>query len=180
MFHSYKIKGIVIKRINFGEADKILTIFTKKRGKIVVLAKGIRKIKSRKAPHLEVFNNVSSYIACGKTFDIVTEASTIDAFPFLRFKLNLLAFAYRIVEEIDRLCPERQEYRNIYKLLISTLKQLNTHCHPDQLVEEFTLNLLYELGYLPRGKIVTGETLDRFVENVMERRLKSNSLLRKV
>ena len=46
-----KLQGFVLKRTNYGEADKILTVFTKERGKIKVLAKGVRKIKSRRAPH---------------------------------------------------------------------------------------------------------------------------------
>jgi len=51
---SYKTEGIIIKRKNFGEADRILTIFTKNKGKISIVAKGVRKINSRRAPHIEL------------------------------------------------------------------------------------------------------------------------------
>ncbi|PIZ97846.1 MAG: DNA repair protein RecO, partial [Candidatus Levybacteria bacterium CG_4_10_14_0_2_um_filter_35_8] len=54
--NSYKTEGIVIKRRNLGEADKILTIFTKRYGKIQVKAPGIRKINSRRSPHVELLN----------------------------------------------------------------------------------------------------------------------------
>ena len=53
---SFKAEGIVIKRSNYSEADRIVTIFTKKNGKIKVKANGVRKIASRRSPHIELFN----------------------------------------------------------------------------------------------------------------------------
>jgi len=63
---SYKAEGIVIKRKNFGEADRILTVFTKKYGKIKVLAKGVRRITSRRGPNVELFNQVELVLHQGR------------------------------------------------------------------------------------------------------------------
>jgi DNA repair protein RecO (recombination protein O) len=182
MYRSYKIEGIVIKRVNFAEADKVLTIFTKKQGKLVVLAKGIRKIKSRRAPHLELFHHIIAYIAIGRNFDIVTEVQTIDSFSHLRADLNLLAHTFQVIEEIDRLCPEKEEHGNVFTLLLSTLKQLDGKetINSQKIVDNFTLQLLWESGYLPRDKVLSGENLNQFLKTVMERDLKSNSLLLKI
>ena len=56
MRRTYKTEGIILKRINFGEADRILTSYTKHFGKISLLAKGVRKITSRKGGNIELFN----------------------------------------------------------------------------------------------------------------------------
>jgi len=77
---SYKTEGIVLKRINYGEADRILTIYTKRHGKIRAIAKGVRKLTSRKAGSLELFNNVVLFLVKGKNLDIITEAQTVDLF----------------------------------------------------------------------------------------------------
>ena len=76
MTKSYKADGIIVARKNFGETDKLVTIFTKQYGKKVVLAKGIRRITSRRAPHLELFSAVSLVLRSGKSFDYITLVST--------------------------------------------------------------------------------------------------------
>ncbi|KKR32290.1 MAG: repair protein RecO protein, partial [Candidatus Gottesmanbacteria bacterium GW2011_GWC2_39_8] len=81
---TYKTEGIILRRINFGEADRLITIFSKHYGKQKVLGKGVRKIKSRRAPHLELFNRSVIFLHRGKNFDIITEAQTINSFSDLR------------------------------------------------------------------------------------------------
>ncbi|EKD66911.1 MAG: DNA repair protein RecO, partial [uncultured bacterium] len=73
----YRVSAFILRRSNVGEADKILTIFSKKIGKLRVIAKGIRKISSRRGPHVDLFNEVSMMLHHGKTMDIVTEVTTI-------------------------------------------------------------------------------------------------------
>lgn len=178
----YKTEGIVIKRVNFGEKDRLLTIFTYNFGKLVVIAKGIRAITSKKAPHLEIFTRVSFFAAIGRNIDIVTEAYTLEAFSNLRKNLEKVAFTYGVVEVIDRLCAERQEHVMIYDLLVSTLKKINA-CNNDSLKsinDEYILKALWDLGYLVHGKQLAGIQLQNFLEEVMEKSLKSNSLMAKI
>lgn len=182
MGRSFKTEGIVVKRTNFGEADKILTIFTKKHGKIVVLAKGIRRIHSRKAPHLELFSYVDVCVTSGRTFDYIVEAQTIESFIFLRSQVERVAQAFRIVEIVDRLCAEQQVHKNIFDLLVGVLRRLNDKNLVDipVVVDEFAVELLWELGYLPKGRSLSSASLDRFLEQVMEKSLKSKCLLTKL
>ncbi len=182
MYRTYKAEGVVLKRLNFGEKDKLVTVFTKNLGKLVLLAKGIRAINSKKAPHLEVFTHVSFYAAIGRNLDIMTEAYTVQTFPTLRKNLEKVAYAYNIVEIIDRLCAERQEHRNIFDLLISTLRKIDTNSDNNikSITDDFIREILWDLGYLVKGKIIEGTQLHRFLEEVMEKSLKSNSLLNKV
>lgn len=179
---NYKAEGVVLKRVNFGEKDRILTVFTKNLGKITLVAKGIRNIHSKKAPHLELFTHVSFFAAKGKNIDIVTEAYTIETFPYLRKNLEKVAYTYSIIEVLDRLCAERQEHKNIFELLLITLRKINEDRATDvkKIVDEFILSTLWNLGFLIRGKVLIGVDLQRFLEEVMEKSLKSEVLLTKV
>ena len=181
MYKSFRIEGIVIKRKNFGEADKLLTIFTKDQGKIKIIAKGIRRIQSRKAPHLELFNLIKAFVYKGKTFNIITEVETQQSFPDFKKDLSGLAYAYRIIEEIDCLCPEQEVYQNVFQLLKQTLIDLNYgQIQPSKLTETFTRLLLTTLGFLQRGNLMSGEELDKYLESIIEKNLKSNGLLTKL
>lgn len=182
MLKSYKIEGFVIKRKNISETDKIITFFSKSQGKIIAIAKGIRRIQSRKAPHLELFNKVSAYLYTGRNFDIITEAQIIDTYTILISDIHRIACAYRIIEIINRLCPEREEHYVVYSLLSEALSVLNRREYQDyqDRINDFILKILRELGYLPKDKILTGIKLENFLENVMEQNLKSSLLLTKL
>jgi len=60
---SYKTEAIVLKRVSFGEADRLVTVFSRNRGKLTLLAKGIRRLTSRKKGHLELFCQVDKLTA---------------------------------------------------------------------------------------------------------------------
>lgn len=179
---TYKTEGIILKRSNFGEADRILTIFTKHYGKIKARAPGIRRTTSRKSAHLELFNLASLFLAQGKTMDIVTEAQTISNFPSLRKDLEKVGVAYYLCELVDSLCPEKQENSEVFNLLVETFKRLELVQSNEiyLLSRGFSNQLLHFLGFLPRDKKLQGAELEQFLENIMEKKLKSPKLLRKM
>ena len=144
---SYKTEAIVLKRTNFGEADRLVTVFSKHRGKLTLLAKGIRRLTSRKKGHLELFNRVKLQIANGKNLDIITEAETINSFPQLRVNLNRVRIAYLLLELVDKLTAENQEHPDVYQLLLDNLSRLDSQQAPPDLIETFETNLLSVLGF---------------------------------
>lgn len=79
-----KVEAVVIAHRELGEADRVVRVFSRENGKLVTLAKGVRKIQSRKAAHLEPFTQSALVLARGKTFWIITQAETINAFPQIR------------------------------------------------------------------------------------------------
>lgn len=170
---SYRDEGIVVKRKNFGEADRILTIFTKKYGKIKILAKGVRRITSRRGPNIELFNQVELSIHQGKTFDILTEAQVSNTFPQIRKNLDMVGLAFHICEIVDSLCPEHQAHPRVYEMMLDVFNQLD-----HGLVHSFEQNLLQELGYLPKGNREVDTTL--FIEKILERRLKARRIISKL
>lgn len=167
---SYKAEGIVIKRRSFGEADRILTVFTKKHGKIKVLAKGVRRITSRRSSNIELFNQVELMIHQGKSFDILTEAQVLNTFQSIRKNLDLVGLAFHVCEVVDGLCPEDQAHPKVYDLMLGIFNELD-----HGLIQKFEHNLLLELGYLSSEHKNINTTL--FIENILERKLKTRKIV---
>lgn len=174
---NYKIEGIIIKRRNFNEADRIVTVFTKQQGKIQVKALGVRKISSRRAGHIELLNHSLLSLYRGRNLPILTEAQTIENFSTVKKSLAKVGFAYHICELIDGLCPENQENRSAFFLLENTLRRLSKDDSIGNLIAEFEAALLAHLGFYPRLRLGAALNTQSIIENILERKLKTKQLL---
>ena len=144
--HGIKIEGIILKRRNLGEADRILTVFTLQKGKISVLAKGVRRIISRRSGNVELLNRVSMYLHQAKTFLILTEASALATYQKIKGDLTLSTYSYHIIELVDKLTAENQENRILYEHLVEVLRRLERK--PRQiLIRAFEVKILSNLGF---------------------------------
>lgn len=121
-----KTEAIIIKRRNYRDADRILTLFTKDYGKLHVRAAGVRKITSRRSAHIELLNHSILSLYKAHAFPVLTEAQTIDNYSEMKKDLHKVGHAYYICELIDGLCPENQELRQVFGLLQETLNKLNS------------------------------------------------------
>ena len=117
-------EGIIVKRSNFGEADRLLTIITPYKGKIKVVAKGVRRITSRRGGNVELLNKVKLQIFQGKGLAILTEAQSLETFLKIKSDLMLLSYASHVVEVAERLLPEDQPNPAAYNLLATALHLL--------------------------------------------------------
>ena len=175
----YKAEGVILSRRNIGEADRVLTVFTKEYGKLRLIAKGIRKVNSKRSPHLEIFMHCALVIHRGTTLDSVTEVTPIHIFERIRNDLDRVSVAYLYCELVSVLLAEHQEHGDIYTLLAGALTNLDAEGLIDRLESrEFTLDLLWSLGFLPRSKRLSGAKLQSFVESISERRLRTPKLVR--
>lgn len=145
--HGFKTEGIILRRRNFGEADRILTVFTLQKGKISVLAKGVRRITSRRAGNVELLNRVMMYMYQARGMPILTEAESLDTFSRIKGDLTLSTYAYHIIELVDKLTAENQENRTLYEHLVNVLKRLERS--PRQiLIRAFEAKTLSYLGFV--------------------------------
>lgn len=178
----YKAEGIILKRKNVGEADRILTIFTKEYGKVRAIAKGIRKTTSRRAPHLEIFMRVTVMLHAGKTLESISEVTPVEIYEDIRSDLNRVSMAYYLCELIDSLMPERQEHRDVFTLLTNALEDIRVLPVNGiyKVSKTCTLEVLWALGYLPHHKMLTGVELQSFIETITERRMKSTHFARQL
>lgn len=165
---TYNTEGIIIKRKDWKEADKILTVFTREYGKISVVAKGIKKISSRRGPSLELFTHTELMLHRASFLDIVTETSVFNSFEMIKKDLVRISRAYEACELVDYLTAEDQENEDIFFLLLSFLEQINTH-EPAS-TATFKRQLLSALGYLSEKDTIEQE-IDSFIESIAERRL---------
>ncbi len=146
----------MLRHSNWGEADRLLTLFTLEMGKVRALAKGARKPRSRKAGHLEPFTRASLQLARGREILLVTQADTLDSFRPLREDLMLTTYASYVIELLDRFTYEEGEHRALYQLLAATLARLSNSPSPDIVARYYEMRMLDLLGFRPQLFQCTG------------------------
>lgn len=177
---SIQTEGIVIKRKNIGEADKILTVFTPDQGKLQVKAKGVRRITSRRSPHIELLNHASLSLYRGESLPILTEAEVIHDFAGLKKNLTRVWAAYHICELIDGLCPENEKHPDIFHLLKDTLYRISYEKQLKPVIQEFEIELLKILGFWNEERAERSGSTQDYIEELLERRLKSKYIFSKL
>lgn len=145
----YRTDAIVLARQDYGEADRIFILYTPGRGKLSAIAKGVRRPKSRMGPHLDYFTEASLELAKGRDLDVVTHASTVNAHSALRSDMDAYGNAAHFAEMVRHLTQDRQENRQVYDLLSSSLALLNDGIAPWPVARHFELMLLGLLGFRP-------------------------------
>jgi DNA repair protein RecO (recombination protein O) len=150
-FRSVRVHAIVLRHRDWGEADRLVTLFTREQGKMRAVAKGARKVTSRKAGHLEPFTHVKLQLARGRNMFIVTQADTIDAYIPLRETLEMTGTASYVVELLDRFVYEDEGANpTLFRLLVDTLKRLATGEDTWLAVRYYEMRLLDFLGFRPQ------------------------------
>ena len=177
---SVKTEGIVIKRKNVGEADKILTVFTSDQGKLQIKAKGVRKITSRRSPHVELLNHAALNLYKGERLPILTEAEVLHDFAGLKKNLTRVWAAYHVCELVDGLCPENEKHLDIFHLLKDTLYRISYEKQLKPVVQEFEISLLKILGYWNDESAKKVRSTHEYIEELLERRLKSKYIFSKL
>jgi DNA repair protein RecO (recombination protein O) len=147
---TYRTQSVVLRRIDFGEADRILTLFTQTEGKVKAIAKGVRRIASRSSGHLELFAHSDVLFAQGRDLDVVTQAETIRSFRALREDLLGTAHAYYLAELVDALTEERQPNPRLFTTLVQALAALDDGFDPRLVVSHFILSALDATGFRPQ------------------------------
>jgi DNA repair protein RecO (recombination protein O) len=150
-FRSIRVHAIILRHANWGEADRLVTLYTREQGKMRAIAKGARKITSRKAGHLEPFTQVKLQLARGRDLFIVTQADTLDAYQPLRENLVLTGYASYLVELLDRFVYEEGSANpTLFRLLADSLKRLVDVEDTWLAVRYYEMRLLDFLGFRPQ------------------------------
>jgi DNA repair protein RecO (recombination protein O) len=153
----YRTPAVILKRMDLGEADRIVTLYSRDVGKIRAVAKGVRRTTSRSAGHLEPFTLSDVMFAVGRELDVISQADTLEAFRAIREDLVLTTYAYYLAEMVDLLTEDRMENRAVFDVLVEGLRDLEcaVTVHPLDNPEArlvlivFHLRLLEALGYRP-------------------------------
>lgn len=128
----YRDSAIVLRVTKLGEADRIVTLLSRRTGRIRAVAKGVRRTKSRFGGRLEPFSHVDVQLHAGRSLDIVTQAVTLDPFgPQIAADYARYTAATVIAEAADRLLTEdREPWLRLYLLVVSALRALAEPAEP--------------------------------------------------
>ena len=145
-----KVKGIVIKEVQYKENDKIITIMTDKLGKISCMAKGAKKNNNPLLSSSQFLVYSEFLLYKGTNFYHVNSAELIDSFYSLRVDYEKLDKAFEITKILNKIVYEEEENNYILSLYLNTLYMIDKKKKDFTLLKSiFTLKLICELGYLP-------------------------------
>ncbi|MBI9042987.1 MAG: DNA repair protein RecO [Anaerolineaceae bacterium] len=144
-----KTEVLVLRHFDFGEADRILVVYSRERGKIKMIAKGVRKIRSRKAGHIQPFSRAILMLAKGHDFWILTQADLQEAYQPIRESLEKTGLAAYVMELVDKFTTEEDEQPAVYRLLQATLKRISDEVDTFIAVRYFEIRFLDYMGYRP-------------------------------
>ena len=146
---TYKSNGIILKGIPLGEADRIVTIYTPELGKLRLVAKGVRRSRSRMSGYLEPLTYVLISVAEGRTIDTITEVEIIQSFREMREDLLLISKGLYFAELVDKFTVDSSPGTAEFKLLFNGLARLKASQTTDLALRYFEMQMLKITGFGP-------------------------------
>ena len=147
------VRGIVLRTFNLGEADKIVTLFSDKRGKISLVAKGVRRTRSRFGAVVDPFTDLRVTARTGKgALATITGVEVINAYLDMRVDLERLRYGYAMLEAIDKHAQDEHVEPRLYKLLgagLAAIGEASVEGDKDLAVLAFDVKLAAVSGFLP-------------------------------
>ncbi len=140
-------EAIVLAARDYGESDKIITLFTREHGKIGGMARNAKKSRKRFGGSLEIFARLSLQIVLKEGLSRLESADLITVFPHIREDLAKIGYGGYACELVDRMLPEAQPSARLYRLLVSYLEYLDANPAVADDRRFFEVNLLNILGY---------------------------------
>ena len=150
-FRSFRAAAVVLRHADWGEADRLLTLYTREQGMVRALAKGARKVTSRKAGHLQPFTQITVQLAKGRDLLIVTQVETVNAFLPLHDDLTKTSYAAYVVELLLRFSYEDEGANpSLYRLLVETLSRIEKEADAWLSVRYYEMRFLDAVGFRPQ------------------------------
>ncbi len=170
---SYADTGIVIRSVDSGEADKFISIITENHGLQDFVARGARRIASKKAPHLDLFNLVKFQNGRGDNPRYLDQVESIAYFPGIKKDFAKVGLCLTIIEILLNTLPIEVEDREIYlslKAFLEAIEKSDSVKENNRLGRKFGLFLLRHLGY-PLPKLPETAKLTTYFESIMSKKL---------
>jgi DNA repair protein RecO (recombination protein O) len=141
--------AVVLRKLDYGEADRIYTLLTADHGKVGAIAKGVRRSGSRLASALELFAEVDVLLARGRNLDVITQVVRLPG-PRMEATVDRTAHAALIAELADRVSEERHPLDGLFPLTAGALRELAVEADPRRASAWFMSAALDLLGYAPQ------------------------------
>lgn len=160
-----KTDAIVIRKTNYSDHHKIVTLYTREYGKVQTIARGVRKMKSKMAPHLEIGSSISCMLINGKGLKTLSSVKSKTYHKKLRSSLSRAAELYLMCEAMDKLTDEEHQDRELHDLFHNSvifLEDADDDAGAQLISTAFLLKLLKMSGYMPElyTCMVSGEEIE--------------------
>jgi DNA repair protein RecO (recombination protein O) len=140
----------VLRKLDYGEADRIFTFLTRDHGKVGAIAKGVRRPESKLGPSLELYGHVDLLLAKGRgELDVVAQVARVPGYR-IEGSVEQMAHAALIAELAERVCEDRHPIDGVYELTVSSLDELSRESDPRRASAWFLMSALDLLGYAPQ------------------------------
>lgn len=123
---TFKIEGVILQTTDFGDANRVVTIFTKDFGKLELNAYGCRRVKSPLSGAMQMFNHISAEVSHGGKVDTVRDADILNFYGNLTADVERLAYAAFFFELVNRMTLPKFPEPIIFDLLVKSLPVLNS------------------------------------------------------
>ncbi|MFD2612755.1 DNA repair protein RecO [Paenibacillus gansuensis] len=145
----YRVEGIVIRSFDYGEGNKIITLYTQTHGKIGVMARGAKKLKSRHAAITQLFTYGEFVFYKTGQLGSLNDGEILEAHYQLREDLHLAAYASYLVEMVDKMVSDNEASEFLFEQLKSALKALQESKDPQIILRLFEMKMLSFSGVAP-------------------------------
>lgn len=174
----FSTTGIVLKRTNVGEADRVVTLFTREHGKIIAIAKGARKLTSSKLSALEPGCLSKMYLVRTQSLPLLTQATLMEDFSPGKRDLVRLRKVFEILEMLDTLLPEEDEHMQVFSYIQEILNHIATaDSVSSRFVRDRLTSILEELGFIEKEKVSLSTSIRELVEGLTQKELKAYAYL---
>ena len=146
---TYREEAVVLRKLDYGEADRIYTLLTKDHGKIGALARGVRKTSSKLASALEVYSQIDVQLAHGRNLDVIAQVERKRK-PRVEADLESTSRAALVVELAERMTEDRHPIEGLYELTCWALDELAAESEPRRAAAFFLSAALDLMGYAPQ------------------------------
>jgi DNA repair protein RecO (recombination protein O) len=148
---TYQADAIVLRRLDYGEADRILTLLTREHGKLAAIAKGARRSRAKAASSLDLFTRSRMMLARGRNLDVIAQVERNGDVRHISGDLLRTASASLISEVVDKVLEERHPMDDVFDLVVASLTRLNQpSSSPRAETSWFLMRILDLLGYQPQ------------------------------
>ena len=141
---------MVLRKLDYGEADRIFTLLTRDHGKVGAIAKGARRQESKLGPSLELYGHIDVLLAKGRgELDVVAQVQRVPGYR-IEGSVERMAHAALIAELAERVCEDRHPIDGVYELAVQALAELAHETDPRRASALFLMTALDLLGYAPQ------------------------------
>ena len=146
----YNAPVLIIKSIDFREADKLVTVYSEQYGKLRAVARGIKKPKSSLRSSIQPFCYSQLHFYRGRDLELITQGKLLDFFGNSREDLERTLYSVYLMEILDKSLMDRLPIPGLFRLTLQTLRTINDNGINPLVIRHFELNLAIHLGYRPQ------------------------------